>query len=307
MPVSTVRAVKRFIQYDNNKSTLNVRRIALCVCMVLSALLFQSCGVEEIKPVEANLPKFVAQAVSPEGRTKIIIGSANTAQAPISFKDGLGLAKDIVAAINQSQKEYYLEHTFLPAEKLQNEVKNKGVHVAAFHNLKWGWEGQRLQRSLVMLQGSDVFVTLKAYKNSSDLFRLGKDVSKLGVKGYHYRFNYGVKEEAKLKKEFNMGLLEKERSVLDAVLSKEAQVGVVSTMLLHYFELKNPNEYKKLLVSKKYDSIYDMYYVFPKDAPISETAFNDLLKLIAKNGTMEIIYQQYGLPLPVWAISNKTE
>lgn len=217
-------------------------------------------------------------------RIQVSVAVAKACQEPLTFEDGSGISLDIIKELNTLQDKYEFTHEFLPTKRLQSLAQEKKIHIAAFSNLSWGWDKNKVSRSSDLISDKDVFFTLKKEGRDRSFFESIESKSIVGVKGFHYNF----------KKSSFIGV-QSEKSVVEMVLLERAEVGVVSIFTLQYLFLIDPEKYSKLLVSKKYDSEYDRYFVLMNDSPIQIEELNSLLKKMKAMGRFKSIFEKYGL------------
>lgn len=240
---------------------------------------------------------------SSTGKGKIIIsvGVTDTCQQPITFEDGEGLSKDIVDELNAMQDDFQFTHEVIPTKRLEEMVKSGKIDIAAFHNLAWGWTEESVEKSIDLINAKDVYVALKKDQRDEKFFEDLDNRSKIGVMGFHYSFIESDLTPEQLKSQFNLDTVHSEKAVVDMVISERCEVGIVSTLTLQYLMKKSPEKHTKLLISEKYDTKYDRYYVLKKGISIKKDQFDSLLLKLHESGKLKELFKKYGLDDPAIA------
>ena len=240
---------------------------------------------------------------SSTGKSKIIIsvGVTDTCQQPITFEDGQGLSKDIVDELNAMQDDFQFTHEVIPTKRLEEMVKSGKIDIAAFHNLAWGWTKESVEKSIDLINAKDVYIALKKDQRDEKFFEDLDNRSKIGVMGFHYSFIENDLTPEQLKSKFNLDTVHSEKAVVDMVLSERCEVGIVSTLTLQYLMKKSPEKHTKLLISEKYDTKYDRYYVLKKGISIKKDQFDSLLLKLHESGKLKELFKNYGLDDPAIA------
>lgn len=247
----------------------------------------------EISPSEKN--------TSSNDRIKILISAADACQPPITFQDGSGLSLDITKELNKIQDKYHFKHDVLPTKRLVKMAVDGKLHIASFSNLSWSWDKTKVDRTESMLEDGDVFITLNKAGKNSTFFENIDGLTKIGVMGFHYKFIDSKLPPEVLKEKFSFTGVQSEKAVIDMILSDRGEVGIVSTMSLKYFMKTDPLKYSQLLISEKFDTQYDRYYVIVKDSPISSAEMNGFMDELKKSGILKMLYHKYGLEDPALA------
>ncbi|MCM8528791.1 MAG: ABC transporter substrate-binding protein [Lentisphaeraceae bacterium] len=277
---------------------IGLKFILLVALFAVSSCSKDNTGSSSAEDLSKNQNKTDASS-----KTVVRIGVADACQEPLTFEDGSGISFDIISALNQIQSKYEFTHEFLPTKRLENLSQNGKIHIAAFSNLSWGWDQNKVSRSTDLIADKDVFFTLK--KDGRDHSYFDDIPSKLiaGVKGFHYNFNKVKTNSENEKKPPRFIGVYSEKSVVDMVILERAEIGVVSIFTLQYLFMTDPQKYAKLLISEKYDSEYERYYVLNESSPIKAEEINSFLAQIKKEGVLQKIFEKYGLQKP--AIAGK--
>lgn len=225
--------------------------------------------------------------------------AATEVQLPLTFEDGSGLSKSVIDGLNEVQKDFKFIFKSIPTKRLYSEVQKGLVHVAAFHNMHWGWDDTQVDKSLDLLSTGDVYIALKDKNKDQSFFDNVGKTSMIGVLGFHYKYANFTTDVETLKNEYNTQTVADESTVIKIITKKRAEIGVVSLTLLNYIKKTDAKTYKKLLISDRYDTQYVRHFIVSKNAPITAQQLNDILKKLSKSGKLKKIYAKYGLTAPV--------
>ena len=262
----------------------------------LFLFIFVLVSCDQKVEIESTIPQKVQKQTS---LVKVVVAVTDSCQQPITFEGGGGLSVDLVEALNTVQQKYYFEHLVLPTKRLELLGKEGKVHIAAFQNINWGWGNENVERTYLMDHSKDVFIALKEKARNQTYFENIDKLHKIGVAGFHYSFiNLTSADENSTGKD-NIKFVNSEKAVLEMILNKRGEIGIVSTMTLKYLADINPNKFNKLLISERFDTEYDRYYVVLQTSPINSKELNKFLKELKDKGTLKGIYSKYGLLEPV--------
>lgn len=269
----------------------------LRLIFAISLLYLPGCNRDsanaETSPSEKN--------ISSNSRITILISAADACQPPITFQDGTGLSLDITKELNKIQDKYNFKHDVLPTKRLVKMAVDGKLHIASFSNLSWSWDKTKVDRTEVLLEDRDVFITLNKEGKNSTFFEDIDGLTKIGVMGFHYKFIDSQLPPEVLKEKHSYTGVQSEKAVIDMILTERGEVGIVSTMSLKYFMKTDPVKFSQLLISNNFDTQYDRYYVIVKESPISAGEMNGLMDELKKSGTLKKLYHKYGLDDPALA------
>lgn len=269
----------------------HARSLYLCVRCIMVA------GLSLVNGILAS-PAALAQTPAPPKKI-VVVASADVQQRPFIFTDGSGLTLDLLNALNDHQDQFSFRHEVMSVHRQMRSLQEDGsVHVAALHNIQWGWQRDKVETSYDLLTARDTFVALKGPTRGQSYFDgFGVRLS-IGVLGYHYRFANYNSEQKFLKEKFNLETVESELGVLDMLLLGRGNIGLVSTTTLDYLAGHDRMKLNRFLISEKYDDEYRRHFVLAKTAPIKAAQFNQLLRELDAKDELAKIFQRYGLSAP---------
>lgn len=208
-----------------------------------------------------------------------------------------GLALDLVAALNKRQHDY--EFTFVPvsARRRYAELVEARFDVMLFESPEWEWaeKGLPVDFTNVFLRGGEVFIAAAKPGRGQDYFAEVKGKRVVGILGYHYGFANFNADPDHLVKSFGMKLVNTHRSSIDMVLAERMDLAVVTDAYLWSYLSRNPEAAPKLLVSERYDQIYNHRALVRRNGPITVAAMNRLLAEMDKDGTLDRLWRAAGV------------
>lgn len=208
-----------------------------------------------------------------------------------------GLAPDLIAALNARQGEY--EFRFVPVSPRRRyaELAEGRYDLMFFESPEWGWAGNgaAVDFSNVFLRGGEVFITAAKPGRGQDYFASVKGKRMVGILGYHYGFANFNADPDHLAAAFGMKLVNTHRSSIDMVLAERVDLGVVTDAYLWAFMAANPDAGKRLLVSDRYDQIYNHRVLVRRGGPVDVAKVNAWLADMERDGTLERLWKAAGI------------
>lgn len=230
-------------------------------------------------------------------QTKIIVGASST-QIPFCFKDGTGLIKDVTDAMNTIQKDYIFTFKPYPPQRLRKEILSGYIHIAAFNNIRWNYDSAFVDTTYNIIYSKDLYIALSTKDHDQSFFKNVGKVKTIVVLGFHYKYAGFTTNQDTLKQNYNTVTTFSEPNVINMVLKKRAEIGVVSSSLLKYTNHINQSQYDSLLISEIPDTKYSRHYLVSKKAPITADILNQIFIKLQKDGYLKRIYSKYGLEAP---------
>lgn len=208
-----------------------------------------------------------------------------------------GLTLDMIAALNAAQSKY--EFTFVPvsARRRYADLQEGRFDAMFFESPEWGWMGKSypVDFSNVFLRGGEVFITQAQAGRGQDFFADIKGKRIVGILGYHYGFANFEGDPDALTKQFSIKLVNSHRSSIEMVAAGRTDVAVVTDAYLWSYLKKNPGAADKVLVSDRYDQIYNHRIMVRRGGPVDAAAINALLADLDKAGTLTKLWANAGV------------
>ena len=207
-----------------------------------------------------------------------------------------GLTLDLIKLLNQQQSDY--EFQFVPTSPKRRYIdfERHLFDVMFFESKVWGWQKTAIEASNVFLKGGEVYIANRDQAENEAYFEELTSKKLVGILGFHYGFAKFNSSEKELKKKFDITLVNSPKTIINQILGKKAEVGVVTISYLKK-QLKAHPEYKaKLLISKKLDQEYHHTILVRKNfSKPSIEEMNSLLAKITKNGSLKKLLKNYGI------------
>lgn len=204
-----------------------------------------------------------------------------------------GLTLDLIAALNKRQSDY--EFRFVPVSPRRRyaDLADGRFDVMFFESPEWEWsaKGYPVVFSDVFLRGGEVFIAPAKPGRGQDYFNDlgGKRI--VGVLGYHYGFANFNADPEHLSRTFGMKLVNTPRSSIEMVLAERMDLGVVTDSYLWAYLARNPEAGARLIVSDRYDQVYNHRVLVRQGGPIPVAAVNRLLAEMDKDGTLDRLWR----------------
>lgn len=208
-----------------------------------------------------------------------------------------GLTVDLIATLNKRQSDYDFRFVPVSARRRYADLGAARFDVMFFESPEWEWaeKGHPVDFSNVFLRGGEVFIAAARPGRSQDYFADLKDKRIVGILGYHYGFaNFNADPEY-LGRSFGMKLVNTHRSGIEMVLADRVELGVVTDSYLWSYLSRNPDAAGKLLVSDRYDQLYNHRILVRRNGPVSVAAVNRLLADMEKDGTLDRLWRRTGV------------
>lgn len=190
----------------------------------------------------------------------------------------LGHTVNIVAELNKIQNKYLFELVETTAQRRYEDYEQKRFDLIIFESKFWGWNNIDIQTSQVFMKGGEVFIALKKDRKQS-YFNDLKSKSIKGISGYHYAFlNFSTSEDVLAK--YRIEMTNTHEGNIKAVIEERVDIAIITKEYLDFFLEKNPEYKNKILISKKYDQIYNHTILLRPNIPLKIEEVNRLLKQI---------------------------
>jgi polar amino acid transport system substrate-binding protein len=206
-----------------------------------------------------------------------------------------GLTIDLIKLLNESQSEFEFKFVLTSPKRRYHDFKRNAVDAMFFESKQWGWQGYPISASEVFLKGGEVYITKNNLKKKQTYFDQLNDKKLVGILGYHYQFAGFESDEHILKQQFNIQLVNHPNTIINQVLSGQADIGIVTRSYLAKAERDHPTYKETILTSSKLDQMYAHTILVRDHFPLNLNKINTLLKRISKQGSLDKLLLKYGL------------
>ena len=216
---------------------------------------------------------------------------------PYAFisEETTGITVQMIAAMNKFQNKYEFVPIPTTAKRRYSDFENNKFDMMIFESQSWGWQQYPVTASKTFVTGLEVYVTQAKYGRGQDFFSDFKNKAMIGVLGYHYQFANFRTEQDYLKKNFNLFQTNSQKKSLELILKDRGEIAVLSKEYLNYHFSHSPLDIPKLLISEKFDQIYQHTILVRKNNKLSVKYINELLDQMKQKGTLTPLWEKYGL------------
>jgi len=208
-----------------------------------------------------------------------------------------GLTSDILALLNKSQDEFEFELSVKSAKRRYFGFQKKKQDMILFEMPQWGWHDIDVKFSTTreMMRGGEVYIAHKKRAINQSYFDELPSKHIGAHFGYHYHFaNFNTKR-AWLEKHFRILLTHSQSRIIDLILKRKIDIGVVTLSYLKQYRKKHPEIKNDLLVSEKMDQEYSLKTLIREGSPLSVEQFEALLDKLVKDGSLPALLKKNGL------------
>lgn len=206
-----------------------------------------------------------------------------------------GITIQMISAMNKFQSEYEFVTVPTTARRRYRDFVNNKFDMMIFESKHWGWDIYPVISSKAFVTGAEVYVTQAKEGRDQQFFSDLKNKVMIGVLGYHYKFAEFNAEQDYLKKNFNLIQSESQKQSLDLILNDRGEIAVISKEYLNYHLANSPDDKENLLISDKYDQVYQHTVLLREKSKISVDFINKLLERMKQKGILKPLWKQYHL------------
>ncbi len=207
----------------------------------------------------------------------------------------LGLTPDLIHLLNQQQSDFHFTLVHTSPKRRYMDFDRHLFDALFFESKKWGWQEKAVVASDVFLHGGEVYITAKSLLKDQSFFQALEKKTLLGILGYHYGFADFNADESWLKAHYNIDLVNHPSTLINQILAKKSQIGIVTESYLYSRFKQDPTLKSKILTSTIRDQTYHHTILIRKTSPLSINQVNKMLQKIKGNGQLTQLLQTYGL------------
>jgi len=206
-----------------------------------------------------------------------------------------GIALDLIKAMNDLQDTYFFKFVPTSSKRRYRDFDHGDFDLIMFESIQWGWAGKPIEKSDVIYQGGEVYITGALPGRGQDYFDDFKNKRILGYVGYHYGFADFNSDEAVLEKQFNIKFTQTHEGNIRSVASGRADIAVVAISFLKKYLHHHPEIAEKILISQKLDQQYNLTMLMRSNTRPTIDEINVLILKMKDNGTFKRIFESYGI------------
>ncbi|MFD2231062.1 substrate-binding periplasmic protein [Alkalimarinus sediminis] len=209
-----------------------------------------------------------------------------------------GATIDMIASLNQVQDEYHFEYFPTSSKRRYMDFAAGRYDLIMFENIEWGWQEQAVEQSKVFMKGGEVYIAYNRPDRDQHFFDDMANRRMVGILGYHYGFTDFNADENYLAEHFNVLLSTDHLRSIRLILADRpelAEIAVVTRSFLRQYLIDNPEHEKQLLISDKFDQVYQHRILVRDNASITVDKVNQLIKKLEVEGVLDTVRARYGL------------
>ena len=206
-----------------------------------------------------------------------------------------GITLDIIKAMNAFQNKYQFKFYPTAPKRRYQSFQNKEFNMIMFESKDWGWKNLSIESSKVFSRGGEVYIALSKPGRGQNFFSDFENKKMIGILGYHYGFAAFNNDENFLKKKFKIKLVTTHDNIIRLILMDRYDIAVVTKSNLHKHLLNDPKIKKKLIISKKFDQIYNHTILVRKGSAPNVDEINKMLTELKKAGVLQNLWRKYGI------------
>lgn len=217
-----------------------------------------------------------------------------------------GLLAELLDALNAAQTDYRFELRPTAIPRRFRDFQEGRIDLAVFENPEWGWQGIAGARIDMGLEDAEIFIAKAAPGRNEQFF--GKLTGKrLALyNGYHYGFAGFNADPEFLLREFDVKLSYSHDSNLRMLLRERADIALVTRSYFNAYLEQNPEQAGSFLASERLDQRYHHFALLRPEAPISPAEFSALLERLRAEGSLQRIFERYGVAVMLPAAGSST-
>ncbi|WP_168173732.1 transporter substrate-binding domain-containing protein [Thalassospira sp. TSL5-1] len=221
---------------------------------------------------------FAAQPAQAQYRTNVMVGVYEYSVIHF-YQDGAqaGFAHDLLDRLNRVQDNFKFVAVETSSRRRYQDLAAGNVDMILLENPNWNWSGRAVGFSKPIVHESDLLVARRENVYGPRYFQDILEYSLAGVLGFHYRLVNFVDDPQELERILNISLLYNEEEVLEAVIRKDADVGILSAgfMSQKFRQVRDMGE--KIAIGPQAENSYPLVAVISHNAPITVAHFDGYL------------------------------
>ncbi len=206
-----------------------------------------------------------------------------------------GITLDLIKKMNTFQQKYRFEFVLTSPKRRYQSFENGMYDLIFFESMVWGWQGKNVAASKVFLQGGEVYITKKTPEKNQFYFNDFKGKSMAGILGYHYQFADFNSDRTFLESRYNMKLFNRHSAIFKPIITGRIDIAVVTLSYLKNYLKTHPEIKDQIMISKKYDQIYNHTVLVRQNANPSVHDINHLLDEMGQQGLLKALWERYGI------------
>lgn len=209
-----------------------------------------------------------------------------------------GLTFELIDELNRRQKQFHFVFQLSSPNRRYMMFKRQSADVILYEMPEWEWQKREVvfTSTAVFHQDADVYIALRQPGRDQHYFDRIDDKQIAIYQGYHYGFAAHNTDSRWLNETFDVLITDKYSQLIELVRRGRADISVITKGYLYQLFEQTPALAEELLVSDRYDQLYQLRALVANTSPVSSEQVSRLLDEIRSDGSYAKILRQYGLP-----------
>ncbi len=211
-----------------------------------------------------------------------------------------GLTLDLIELLNQHQQRFQFSFQLTTPNRRYVSFERKQADMVLFEMPEWGWKERSIKpvASSVLLQDGERYISRAQPDRDQQFFdQIGN--KRIAIfQGYHYGFAGFNTDGRWLNQHFNVLITDKHEQLISLVTRERVDVSVITQAYLRSQIKQNPELAETLLISDRFDQIYQLRALIAATAPITPNQFEQMVSELVANGSYKRLLAQYGIAEP---------
>jgi polar amino acid transport system substrate-binding protein len=208
-----------------------------------------------------------------------------------------GMTPDLLKLLNETQDRYHFELSVTSERRRYLGLQRQEQDMILFEMPEWGWlnSGVKFTSTREIVRGEEVYIALRKKAENQAYFDNLKDKHIGAQYGYHYRFADFNADRSWLEKHFRIVLTHSQSRIIDLIILRKIDVGVMNMSYLKEYIKSNPEIGREILISEKWDQQYSLKAIIRDGSPITANEFEGLLENLRKDERFEALLKEYNI------------
>ena len=209
-----------------------------------------------------------------------------------------GLTFGLIDELNRRQDQFHFIFQLSSPNRRYMMFERQGADVILYEMPEWEWQkrGIAVSASAVIHQDAEVYIALRQPGRDQRYFDRILDKQIAVFQGYHYDFAGYNSDSNWLNQHFDVLITDKYPQLIELVRRGRADIGVINKGYLYQLFEQTPELAEELLVSDRYDQLYQLRALVADTSPITSEQVSRLIDEIRADGSYAKMLRQYGLP-----------
>lgn len=208
-----------------------------------------------------------------------------------------GLVTELLDVLNGMQDGYRFVLVPTAATRRYRDLASGRFDLMLFESSRWGWQDTPHLSLPLAIEDAEVYVALAGAGRDQRYFDdfTGKRMAL--YRGYHYGFAGFDADPDYLGHTFNAQMTYSHDSNLRMVLMQRADVAVITRSYLQMYLEHNPEHADRLLVSQRFDQVYQHQVLLRPGGPLTPGRMAELLVGLQDDDDFARLLRRYHLAL----------